>query len=168
MNKRTLVVDQLYNLAAGFLYALSICYFAPGGISGLALIVNYLWHLPVGITTLVFNLPLVALSIRFVGRAFLAKSLVSMVWCTVFQDVVFARVGCYTGDPLVAALFAGVTWGFALALLYMRGSSSGGTDFLTMSIKVLRPRHPAGLARVRHGGFRSVRPRHHGHHLAGH
>ena len=117
MNKRTLVVDQLYNLAAGFLYALSICYFArgsdfaPGGISGLALIVNYLWHLPVGITTL----------------------------CTVFQDVVFARVGCYTGDPLVAALFAGVTWGFALALLYMRGSSSGGTDFLTMSIKVLRP-----------------------------
>ena len=134
-----------YNLAAGFLYALSICYFArgsdfaPGGVSGLALIVNYLWHLPVGITTLVFNLPLVALSIRFVGRAFLAKSLVSMVWCTVFQDVVFARVGCYTGDPLVAALFAGVTWGFALALLYMRGSSSGGTDFLTMSIKVLRP-----------------------------
>ena len=88
MNRRTLVVDQLYNLAAGFLYALSICYFArgsdfaPGGISGLALIVNYLWHLPVGITTLVFNLPLVALSIRFVGRAFLAKSLVSMVWCT--------------------------------------------------------------------------------------
>ena len=145
MNKRALVVDQLYNLAAGFLYALSICYFArgsdfaPGGVSGLALIVNYLWHLPVGITTLVFNLPLVALSIRFVGRAFLAKSLVSMVWCTVFQDVVFARVGCYTGDPLVAALFAGVTWGFALALLYMRGSSSGGTDFLTMSIKVLRP-----------------------------
>ena len=48
-------------------------------------------------------------------------------------------MGCYTGDPLVAALFAGVTWGFALALLYMRGSSSGGTDFLTMSIKVLRP-----------------------------
>ena len=136
MNKRALVVDQLYNLAAGFLYALSICYFArgsdfaPGGISGLALIVNYLWHLPVGITTLVFNLPLVALSIRFVGRAFLAKSLVSMVWCTVFQDVVFARVGCYTGDPLVAALFAGVTWGFALALLYMRGSSSGGTDII--------------------------------------
>lgn len=145
MNRRTFVADQLYNLAAGFLYALSICYFArgsdfaPGGISGLALIVNYLWHLPVGITTLVFNLPLVALSIRFVGRAFLAKSLVSMVWCTVFQDIVFARVGCYAGDPLVAALFAGVTWGFALALLYMRGSSSGGTDFLTMSIKVLRP-----------------------------
>ena len=86
MNKRALVGDQLYNLAAGFLYALSICYFArgsdfaPGGSAGRALIVNYLCHLPVGITTLVFNLPLVALSIRLEGRAFLAKSLVSMVW----------------------------------------------------------------------------------------
>ena len=125
MSKRTLVVDQLYNLAAGFLYALSICYFArgsdfaPGGISGLALIVNYLWHLPVGITTLVFNLPLVALSIRFVGRAFLAKSLVSMVWCTVFQDVVFARVGCYTGDPLRALqqALSKVRGSYALVLL---------------------------------------------------
>ena len=46
---RTLVTDQLYNLVAGFLYALSICYFAkganfaPGGLSGLALLGNYLW-----------------------------------------------------------------------------------------------------------------------------
>ena len=135
MNKRTLVVDQLYNLAAGFLYALSICYFArgsdfaPGGISGLALIVNYLWHLPVGITTLVFNLPLVALSIRFVGRAFLAKSLVSMVWCTVFQDVVFARVGCYTGDPLVDCITNFVTVNdCANILLAVGGSPTMASD----------------------------------------
>lgn len=46
---QTLVTDQLYNLVAGFLYALSICYFAkgadfaPGGLSGLALLGNYLW-----------------------------------------------------------------------------------------------------------------------------
>lgn len=49
---QTLVTDQLYNLVAGFLYALSICYFAkgadfaPGGLSGLALLGNYLWGSP--------------------------------------------------------------------------------------------------------------------------
>ena len=54
---QTLVTDQLYNLVAGFLYALSICYFAkgadfaPGGLSGLALLGNYLWGFPIGITT---------------------------------------------------------------------------------------------------------------------
>ena len=74
---QTFVTDQLYNLVAGFLYALSICYFAkgadfaPGGLSGLALLGNYLWGLPIGITTLVLNVPLVLLGFRFVGRAFL-------------------------------------------------------------------------------------------------
>ena len=68
-----------------------------------------------------------------------------MLWCTFFQDVVFADQPGYGGDPLLAALFAGITWGGALALLYMRGSSSGGTDFLTMSIKVLRPHLSVGV-----------------------
>ena len=148
---QTLVTDQLYNLVAGFLYALSICYFAkgadfaPGGLSGLALLGNYLWGFPIGITTLVLNVPLILLGFRFVGRTFLGKTVISMLWCTFFQDVAFADQAGYGGDPLLAALFAGITWGGALALLYMRGSSSGGTDFLTMSIKVLRPHLSVGV-----------------------
>lgn len=147
----TILWDQLYNLVAGLLYAMSISYFAkgadfaPGGISGLALIANYLWGLPIGIVTLLLNVPLILLSIRFVGKAFLGKTIVSMLWCSFFQDTVFARLQPYIGDNLLAALFAGITWGGALALLYMRGSSSGGTDFLTMSIKVLRPHLSIGL-----------------------
>lgn len=88
---QTLVTDQLYNLVAGFLYALSICYFAkgadfaPGGLSGLALLGNYLWGFPIGITTLVLNVPLVLLGFRFVGRAFLGKTVISMLWCTFFR-----------------------------------------------------------------------------------
>ena len=88
---------------------------------------------------------LILLGFRFVGRAFLGKTVISMLWCTFFQDVVFADQPGYGGDPLLAALFAGITWGGALALLYMRGSSSGGTDFLTMSIKVLRPHLSVGV-----------------------
>mgnify|MGYP000849831249 CR=1 FL=1 len=113
---QTLVTDQLYNLAAGFLYALSICYFAkgadfaPGGLSGLALLGNYLWGFPIGITTLVLNVPLVLLGFRFVGRAFLGK-----------------------------------TNGFSISLCLIGNTSSGGTDFLTMSIKVLRPHLSVGV-----------------------
>lgn len=184
---QTLVTDQLYNLVAGFLYALSICYFAkgadfaPGGLSGLALLGNYLWGFPIGITTLVLNVPLILLGFRFVGRTFLGKTVISMLWCTFFQDVAFADQPGYGGDPLLAALFAGITWGGALALLYMRGSSSGGTDFLTMSIKVLRPHlsvgvvtgadrpcgHPVGVACVWFCRCRFVRSCHNGGHIAG-
>ena len=147
---RTLLIDQLYNIAAGLLYAVSICYFAqnadfaPGGLSGLALIGNHLWNLPIGITTLVLNVPLILLSLKFLGRSFLVKTLITMLWCTFFQDVVFTRIPGYTGDPLLAAIFAGITLGGSLALMYMRGTSSGGTDFLTMSIKMLRPHLSVG------------------------
>lgn len=149
-NIRTIVIDQLYNLAAGILYAVSICYFAknadfaPGGLSGLALIGNYLWGLPIGTTTLVLNIPLILLSLKFLGKTFLGKTLITMLWCTFFQDVVFTRIPGYTGDPLLAAIFAGITLGGSLALMYMRGTSSGGTDFLTMSIKMLRPHLSVG------------------------
>lgn len=149
-NIRTIVIDQLYNLVAGILYAVSICYFAknadfaPGGLSGLALIGNYLWGLPIGTTTLVLNIPLILLSLKFLGKAFLGKTLITMLWCTFFQDVVFTRIPGYTGDPLLAAIFAGITLGVSLALMYMRGTSSGGTDFLTMSIKMLRPHLSVG------------------------
>ncbi len=149
-NIRTIVIDQLYNLVAGILYAVSICYFAknadfaPGGLSGLALIGNYLWGLPIGTTTLVLNIPLILLSLKFLGKTFLGKTLITMLWCTFFQDVVFTRIPGYTGDPLLAAIFAGITLGGSLALMYMRGTSSGGTDFLTMSIKMLRPHLSVG------------------------
>ena len=46
--------------------------------------------------------------------------------------------------PLLAAVFSGITLGVSLALMYMRGTSSGGTDFLTMSIKMLRPHLSVG------------------------
>ncbi len=148
---KVIITDQLTNVVAGFLYAASICYFAkgadfaPGGISGLALIANHLWNVPIGMISLLFNVPLIILSFRFVGHKFLIKTLFSMMYCTFFQDVVFAQIAGYEGNPLLAAVFAGVLWGAALALLYMRGSSSGGTDFLTISIKVLRPHLSVGV-----------------------
>ena len=66
---------------------------------------------PIGITTLVLNVPLVLLGFRFVGRAFLGKTVISMLWCTFFQDVAFADQPGYGGDPLLAALFRGYHMG---------------------------------------------------------
>ena len=142
---RTLLIDTLVDLVAGAFYALGICTFAsaanfaPGGLSGLALIIHHLWGFPIGVTTLVLNIPLVLLSLRFVGGGFLIKTLRSMIVCTIYVDVIFPLLPVYSGNPFLAALFSGATLGIAMALFYMRGSSSGGADLLIMTIKVLRP-----------------------------
>ncbi len=139
------------DIIGGFLYAVGIYFFAksadfaPGGISGLALMANHLFGLPIGITTLVINIPLVLLSYRIVGRKFLLKSFITMIICTVFLDVLFPYLPVYTGNPILAALYSGVCLGAGMALFYMHGSSSGGVDFLIVSVKVMRPHLSIGM-----------------------
>lgn len=78
---RTLLVDLCFDIIGSILYSVGIytfaktAGFAPGGLSGLALIINYLWGLPIGVMTLVLNIPLLLLSYRFVGRRFLLKTM---------------------------------------------------------------------------------------------
>lgn len=92
---RTLLVDLCFDIIGSILYSVGIytfaktAGFAPGGLSGLALIINYLWGLPIGVMTLVLNIPLLLLSYRFVGRRFLLKTMRSMIICTVFLDLYF-------------------------------------------------------------------------------
>ncbi len=142
---RILVMDLLYDIIGSIFYAIGLytfarmAEFAPGGLSGLALIMNHLWGLPIGITTLVLNIPIILVSCRILGRMFFLKSLKTMVVSTLFLDVVFPYTPAYTGSPFMAALYSGVFLGAGLALFYMRGSSSGGTDFLTMAIRARYP-----------------------------
>lgn len=113
--------------------------FAPGGISGLALIINHLWGLPIGITSLALNAPIILFSFRLLGHRFFLKSIRTMIMNTIFVDFIFTHIPVYQGDRLTAALFAGALLGAGLAVIYMRGSSTGGADFLIMSVKKLRP-----------------------------
>lgn len=148
---RTFVIDLLCDIIGSIIYAMGIytfakmADFAPGGISGLALIFNHLWGLPIGIMTLVLNIPLVLISYKVVGREFLLKTARTMIISTIFLDVIFPYTQPYTGSPFMAALYSGICMGAGMAFFYMRGSSSGGTDFLIMTIKVRYPHFSFGL-----------------------
>lgn len=146
------VLDLAADLAGGFIYAIGIdtfartADFAPGGISGLALITYHLWGLPVGLMSLALNVPVILLSFRLLGRKFLLRSLRSMLACTVFVDWILPAIATpYAGSPLLAALYSGACLGVGMALFYMRGSSSGGADFLIVSVKTLRPHLSIGM-----------------------
>ncbi len=151
---KTFLIDLGYDIVGSFIYALGIytfakaSNFAPGGISGLAIIANYLWNMPIGIVNIILNIPLIIISYRIVGRAFMLKSFKTMLINTIFLDLIFPLIPMYTGQPFMAALFSGVFIGAGLALFYMRGSSSGGTDFLIMTLRVLKPHMSIGMLTV--------------------
>ena len=147
MNQRmkNLALDLGADVIGSILFAVGIYTFAgagefaPGGISGLALIINHLWGLPIGITSLALNAPIILFSFRLLGHRFFLKSIRTMIMNTIFVDFIFTHIPVYKGDRLTAALFAGALLGAGLAVIYMRGSSTGGADFLIMSVKKLRP-----------------------------
>ena len=80
VNKRSrlkkLAANILFDIIGGFFYSTGIYIFAknsgfaPGGLSGLALIINHLWRLPIGLTTLILNIPLIIFSFKFLGKYF--------------------------------------------------------------------------------------------------
>lgn len=148
---KQIVLDLIYDIAGSILYAAGIYTFAgnggfaPGGVSGLALIMNNLWGLPVGTVTLLLNIPLVLISYKTVGKRLLIKSGVTMVISTLFLDLIFPLFPMYSGNRMMAALCSGVFLGAGMALFYIRGSSSGGIDFLTLTIKKKKPHMTIGV-----------------------
>ena len=140
------VMDVLCDALGGIIFAVGIACFvgpaqiAPGGVSGLSILVNYLTGLPVGTVNLGFNIPLLLLAWCFLGRVFTLRTLRSVFIQSVMIDLVSLWLPAYTGERIMAALFGGVAVGAGLALVFMRGSTTGGTDIVSRLIQ-LRFRH---------------------------
>ncbi|MEG2857425.1 MAG: YitT family protein, partial [Clostridia bacterium] len=138
-------VDIVFDVLGSILFAAGIytfalnAQFAPAGISGLSLIINHFTGWPIGVISLILNVPIIAVCYRVLGTKFFLKSLKSMLISAFFMDIVFPLLPTYTGMPLLASIFSGILAGAGLALIYLRDSSTGGTDFVIMAVRKKAP-----------------------------
>ncbi len=105
---------------------------APGGMTGIATILNHLFHWPVGTVSLVLNLPLFMISYRAMGRIFAFRSLVATVLFSLFIDILPLQP--MTSDPLLGALYGGVMLGAGLGLIMRGGATTGGSDMIARMV----------------------------------
>lgn len=105
---------------------------APGGITGIATILNHLFQWPVGTVTLILNVPLFLISYRAMGRIFAFRSLVATLFFTLFIDVLPLQP--MTTDPLLGALYGGVMLGAGLGLIMRGGATTGGSDMVARMV----------------------------------
>jgi uncharacterized membrane-anchored protein YitT (DUF2179 family) len=103
---------------------------APGGIGGLATALHHLWGLPVGLTMLVFNVPLFLVGLRFLGGSFGPRTVAGIVLYSLFADLYgeIVRIGPLTDDTVMAMIYGAVLLGLGLGLVLRGGGSTGGTD----------------------------------------
>ena len=147
---KTWMFDTLVEIVGSILTGVAIYNFAlPAkfpmtGFSGLALILHRLFDLPIGVMTIVLNIPVAILCYRMLGRRFFLCSVRCMILSSLFIDYIAPLLPLYTGERLIAAICAGVLGGLGYALIYMRNSSTGGADFITLALKAKHPHMPLG------------------------
>jgi uncharacterized membrane-anchored protein YitT (DUF2179 family) len=101
---------------------------AAGGVSGLGIILHHLLDLPVGLTMLVMNIPLLLIGLRLFGRDFGVKTVLGSVALSVAVDVLAPYMGALTKDLTLAAVYGGALSGLGLGITFKYGGTTGGTD----------------------------------------
>ena len=125
--------------AIGFQFFLYPNNITSGGVVGTAMIINQLTGLPVGVLTIVMNVPLFLIAWRHFGLDFMIGSLVGMGLSSVLVDV-FAEFGIVlTNDAMLAAVIGGVIKGIGLGMIYYVGGTTVnfGTIMLALDTIVI-------------------------------
>ncbi|MEA4934681.1 MAG: YitT family protein [Lawsonibacter sp.] len=135
MRLKPFAVDIACDVGGAFLMAVAIqcfisgCHIAPGGVSGIAILLNFLFSLPIGIMSFLLNLPLLILSWHYLGRISTLKTLKTVVIMSLVQDIVVTPYfPAIAGERIVLAAFGGVFSGMGMAMIFMRDSTTGGMD----------------------------------------
>ncbi len=117
-----------------------------GGVSGLSIVVKSVSKgivkggIPVWMTTVVVNVPLVILAWKTKGADFIKRTLFATITFTLALYV----IPCYNiigQDKLLAAIAGGLLTGSGLGLVFRHGGSTGGTDLLGAILNHLFPKY---------------------------
>lgn len=127
-----LLAIGVYNFAVNARFPIS-------GFSGIAIILNRFFQIPIGLSTILLNIPVALICYRLLGKKFFFRSFRCMLLSSVFIDVLAPLLPSYDGSRLLSALCTGVISGLGYALIYMQNSSTGGADFIIMAVKALKP-----------------------------
>lgn len=153
MNKETVkewTLDIIVDIIAGVFIGIGTYCFAAAfrfpmvGFTGIALILYQLCGVPVGAATIMLNIPLAILSYKILGRKFLLKSVKSIIITSVIIDVVAKVLPVYQGEYMLAAICTGVVSALGYSLIFIRDSSTGGSDFIMVLIHHFFPHFTLG------------------------
>jgi hypothetical protein len=141
---KKLVFDYVVITIASFVYAVGVTLFldpnslAPGGITGVAIILNRLIGLETGTWMMLINIPILLLGVWKFGLRFILSTLYCTVMMSWFTNLLIP-VGVATTDPLLASLAGATLMAVSMGWVFKAGATTGGTDII---IKVLRLKVP--------------------------
>lgn len=124
---------------------------SPGGVGGIAQVINYFLGIPAGISMLIINIPLFIIAWFFLGKQFGVKSFFGMFMGSIFidlmnpeliyknfpflRDFINTQYWAFTDSILLASIAGSVLLGFSLGIIFKFRGSTGGTDIPVAMLK---------------------------------
>lgn len=144
-NKKTLLLQLLFMTVGCALYGGGISLFlnpndlAPGGLSGISVMLSRFVPLDVGTLIIIMNIPLFIVAIIKFGREFTVMTLFGTVLSSIFADLFTNLVTVtVTDDRLLAGVFGGGLMSLGLGLVFRSGGTTGGSDII---VRLLRRKY---------------------------
>ena len=154
---KPLLLDVIIFLCGAITFSIAIVMFtapnnlAPGGVTGVATMLNYLsiqwklpFELPIGLTSTLINIPLLILAWIGLGRRMAIRTVVATLLTNTFIDVLEPIIPDFTDNVMLASLFGGVLMGIGVGLFLNRGGSTGGTEIIARLLEKKHPHIPIG------------------------
>ncbi|MDD3114285.1 MAG: YitT family protein [Anaerovibrio sp.] len=117
-----------------------------GGATGIAIIFYYLAAMPIGIQTLVYNVPLLLAAWKLMGRSYTLDIIVGTTIFSVCLDMTgFLNAYAPVDDVMLAAIFGGVFNGIGYGIVFRRDGSTGGFDIVGAIVKKYYSLHMGGV-----------------------
>lgn len=102
---------------------------SEGGVTGITILLKYMFDWDPGITNFVINIPLLMIGWKVLGRNTLFYTIVGTIAVSIFLSL-FEPFRHPMEDTLLAALYAGITVGIGLGLVFWAGGTTGGVDII--------------------------------------
>ena len=116
---------------------------APGGLTGVAMILKHLWGWDIGITSLILNIPLFVVGYKAMGRVFAFRSLVATILFSLMIDLLPLKA--ITVEPILGTLYGGILLGIGLGFILRGGATTGGTDMAARMVHKYLPFLSVGM-----------------------
>lgn len=132
-NKLKLIIDFIGIAVGAVIAAFAIeeflvpCTILDGGVVGISIMINNLTGFPLGILTVVLNIPFIIVGARKMGKLFIVKAAYAMMIFSVFLEV-FAPMTDATEEYLLAVCFGGLILGIGVGLVIKFGGCLDGTE----------------------------------------
>lgn len=145
MKTKQIIIDFIYYIIGGGIYSVAVIMFlsaneiSPGGITGIATILNYLFSLPIGTVVFVLNIPLLVVGFLKFGKHFIIKTALATVIVSVILDIFKVFLRGVQIDLILASVFGGILMGLGISIIMLRGATTGGVDIVA---KLINRRFP--------------------------